>query len=235
MKQTPGLLFLISAALAAAGPAMAQTGFPFQDEGLHYTINWPSGLSLGDATLSAHHTANGWDFEAALDAAVPGFSIQDKFKSSTTAALCSTEFSRDTSQGGKKAKEKTTFDQGKGTAHRSTEYPDNGGGSDFNISPCARDAIAYVYFGRKELGQGRVPPAQEIYFGSAYSVRMEYTGAQTITLGDKKEITDHLMVSVKGPKSDFTVEIFYARDAARTPLLIKIPQAVGTLSMELVR
>ena len=56
-----------------------------------------------------------------------------------------------------------------------------------------------------------------------------------ITVGDKKEVTDHLMVSVKGPKADFTVEIFYARDAARTPLLIKIPQAVGTLSMELVR
>ncbi len=27
------------------------------------------------------------------------------------------------------------------------------------------------------------------------------------------------MVSVKGPKSDFTFEIFFARDAARTPLL----------------
>jgi hypothetical protein len=150
-------------------------------------------------------------------------------------ALCSTELSRDVSQGARKAKEKTTFDQEKGTAHRSTEYPDNGGSSDFNISPCARDAIAYVYFSRKELGQGRVPPAQQIYFGSAYSARMEYTGAQTITVGDKKEVTDHLVVSVKGPKSDFTVEVFYARDAARTPLLIKIPQNVGTLSMELVR
>jgi hypothetical protein len=234
MRHTPGL-FLLAAALAAAAPAVAQTGFPFQDEGLHYTVNWPSGLSLGDATLSAHRTANGWDFEIGLDAAVPGFAIKDKFKASTTVMLCSTELSRDTSQGGKKTKEKTTFDQDKGTAHRATEYPADGGTSDFNISTCARDAIAYVYFGRKELGQGRVPPAQQIYFGSAYSARMEYTGAQTITVGDKKEVTDHLMVSVKGPRADFTVEVFYARDAARTPLLIKIPQAVGTLSMELVR
>jgi hypothetical protein len=225
----------VAAALAAAAPAAAQTGFPFQDEGLHYTVNWPSGLSLGDATLSAHHTANGWDFEIGLDAAVPGFAIQDKFKASTTVGLCSTGLSRDISQGGKKVKEKTAFDQDKGTAHRATEYPADGGTSDFNISPCARDAIAYVYFGRKELGQGRVPPAQQIYFGSAYAVRMEYTGAQTVTVGDKQEVTDHLMVAVKGPKSDFTVEVFYARDAARTPLLIKIPQAVGTLSMELVR
>ena len=233
MRHTPGLFLLMAAAFAA--PAAAQTGFPFQDEGLRYAVNWPSGLSLGDATLSAHHTANGWDFEVGLDAAVPGFAIRDKFKSSATAALCSTELSRDISQGGKNVKEKTTFDQEKGTAHRATEYPANGGTGDLNISPCARDAIAYVYFGRKELGQGRVPAAQQIYFGPAYSARMEYTGAQTITVGDKQEVTDHLMVSVKGPKSDFTVEVFYARDAARTPLLIRIPQPVGTLSMELVR
>jgi hypothetical protein len=235
MKHTPGLFLLAAAAFAAVAPAGAQTGFPFQDEGLHYSVNWPSGLSLGDATLSAHHTANGWDFEVGLDAAIPGFAIRDKFKSSDTVALCSTELGRDISQGGKQVKEKTTFDQEKGTAHRATEYPAGGGTSDFNIPPCARDAIAYVYFGRKELGQGRVPPAQQIYFGSAYTARMEYTGPQTITVGDKQELTDHLIVSVKGPKADFTVEVFYARDAARTPLLIKIPQSVGTLSMELVR
>src|ERR1017187_1921822 len=84
MRHTPGLFLLVSAAFAAAAPAVAQTGFPFQDEGLHYTVNWPSGLSLGDATLSAHHTANGWDFEIGLDAAVPGFAIKDIFKSSAT-------------------------------------------------------------------------------------------------------------------------------------------------------
>jgi hypothetical protein len=166
---------------------------------------------------------------------VPGFAIKDKFRSSATAALCSTELSRDTSQGGKKGKEKTTFDQVKGTARRLTEYPDNGGGSDFSIPACGRDAIAYLYFGRKELGQGRVPPAQQIYFGAAYSARMEYSGAQTITVGDKQEVTDHLVVTVQGPRSNFTVEVFYARDAARTPLLVKIPQPLGTLSMELVR
>jgi hypothetical protein len=75
-----------------------------------------------------------------------------------------------------------------------------------------------------------------VYFGAAYTVQPSYTGAQNITLSDKKtEVTDHLVFAVKGPKSEFSVEVFYARDAARTPLLIKIPQAVGTLSLELVR
>jgi hypothetical protein len=225
------------AATLVLTPASAQSGFPFQtDEALHYTINWTSGLSLGDVRFTAHHTANGWDFDVGLEAAVPGFAIHDLFKSSATAALCSTALSRDISHGGKKVKEKTTFDQAKGTAHRVTELPADGGESDLTIPACAHDAVAFIYFARKELGQGRVPPAQQIFFGSAYSVRMEYTGAQTITLADKKpEVSDHMVASVKGPKSDFTVEINFARDAARTPLLIKIPNTAGPLTVELVR
>ena len=43
-------------------------------EVLHYTINWPSGLSLGEATLRADHTGegtatpSGWEFDLDLDA-----------------------------------------------------------------------------------------------------------------------------------------------------------------------
>jgi hypothetical protein len=171
-----------------------------------------------------------------LDAGVPGFPIKDKYTSSTIAGYCSAELKREILHGGKTTREKTTFDQEKGTAHRVTEFPNDGGFTDLTTGPCGRDAIAFVYFNRKELGQGRVPPAQAVYFGSAYSVKQSYTGAQTITLADKKpEVTDHLVYSVKGPKAEFTVEVYYARDAARTPLLIKIPQTAGTLSMELVR
>jgi hypothetical protein len=143
---------------------------------------------------------------------------------------------RDSIHGSKSAKEKTTFDQDKQTARRQTEYPNDGGYSDMTTGPCGRDAISFLYFARKELGQGRVPPPQVVYFGAPYTVQQSYTGAQNITLADKKpEVTDHLVFTVKGPKADFSVEVNYARDAARTPLLIKIPLAVGTLSMELVR
>jgi hypothetical protein len=48
-------------------------------------------------------------------------------------------------------------------------------------------------------------------------------------------VTDHVLVSIKGPKSDATAEIFFARDAARTPLLVKVPLSLGTVSVELVR
>jgi hypothetical protein len=149
---------------------------------------------------------------------------------------CSKEFQRDTIHNSKSNREKTTFDQEKQTAHRQTEFPSDGGSSDMSTGACGRDAIAFLYFARKELGQGRVPPPQVVYFGGPYTVQQSYTGAQNITLADKKpEVTDHLVFTVKGPKAEFSVEVYYARDAARTPLLIKIPQTVGTLTMELVR
>ncbi|MBZ5620161.1 MAG: DUF3108 domain-containing protein [Acidobacteriia bacterium] len=216
-------------------PLFAQTGFPFHDESLRYSINWPSGLSLGDASFSAHHTDAGWSFDSTLTAGIPGFPISDKYQSSATADLCSLNLDRNINHGGKKTHEKTTLDQQKGTAHRVTVFPQDGGQSDFDIPTCARDALSFIYFARREMGQGRVAPAQKVFFGSAYSVRMEYTGAMTVPVADKPTVTDHVLVYLKGPKADFNIEIFFARDAARTPLLIRVPLSMGTFSMELVR
>ena len=66
----------------------------------------------------------------------------------------------------------------------------------------------YVYYARRELGQGSVPQAQDVYFGGPYSVKMDYTGAQNITVAGKSTVTDHVVVTVKGPKSDFSFEVF---------------------------
>lgn len=217
---------------AAAAPKL--TGFPFQDESLHYSIRWPSGLSLGDVAFTARHATSGWTFDAAIDAGVPGFSISDRYHSVVTPELCSTELERNVSHGAKKTTEKTTFDQRNRTAHRVTVFPE-GGKSDFDLPSCARDALAFVYFARAELGQGRVAPPQQVFLGSAYSVVLRYTGEATIRLDEKPAVTDRVTISVRGPKSDVNVEAYFARDAARTPLVVKLPLSMGTFSMELVR
>ena len=215
-------------ALAAGTP----TGYPFQDETLHYSVNWPSGLSLGDVVLTAHRSGGGWDLQMSLNAGIPGFLVADRFHSVTNADGCALEFDRDISHGSKKTHEKTTFDYSKKVAHRATS---GGGQSDLSISQCARDALALVYYARRELGQGRVPPQQDAFFGAPHSVRMEYTGAQSIPVGDKPETADRVVVYLKGPATDTQFEIFFARDAARTPLSVRVPVSVGTLSMDLVR
>lgn len=222
------LAFFIPTALAIA--AGAQQGFPFTNESLKYSIVYSSGLSLGGASFNAAHSAAGWSFDATLDAAVPGFNVSDMLRGSANDQLCSTEFTRDINNGSKKTREKTTFDEKSGKGHRVTTLPQDGGESTFTIPTCARDALTYVYYARRELGQGRVPHPQEIYYGGSYWTKMDYAGAQNITINKKSILTDHVVVSVKGPKSDFSFEVFYARDAARTPLEIRVPAAAGTLT-----
>ncbi len=233
-------LALLPAALAQtsvktpAPAAPVREGFPFTDETLHYSMNWQSGLSMGDAAMTAHRTGGGWDFSVTVNAGVPGFAIADKYTSSTDTGICSQQLDRDTSHGGKRTNETTTFDQRAGTARRVTLFPASGGKSTYEVPSCARDALAYTYYARIELGQGRVPPPQQVFFGSPYMVRLEYGGAQNITIDQKNTITDKLTVSVRGPKSDSTFEIFFARDPARTPLRVRIPGTLGTFTLELV-
>jgi Protein of unknown function (DUF3108) len=234
------LLVVFSAALLPAGDQL--TGFPFQNETLRYNVNWPGGHSLGDVTLSARQANGGWDFDMTLNVDVPVVPIADHYKSSATGIdLCSTKLERVISHGKKNVTEQTEFDQKSGIADRRTlvpataDKPAGGGKSELKFVGCGRDALTFQYFARREMGQGRVPGAGRIFFGSGYDVTMVYTGAMDIPVAGKPTTTDHVNVSIKGPASDSTLEIFYARDPQRTPLLIKIPVAIGTVSLELVR
>jgi hypothetical protein len=211
----------------------AEPGAPVQDESLAYTINYPSGLSLGEARLISHREKDRWHFEMVLDAGVPGFAVSDRFRSTANPDLCSLEFERETLHGKRRAREKTTFDYAKGTARRVTL--DGGGRTEAKIGACVHDALALVYHVRRELGLGRVPPAQSVFFGAQYRVQLDYTGARMISHNERRAKADRVAVSVKGPASEYHFEIFFALDAARTPLAIKVPLAVGVVSMELVR
>jgi hypothetical protein len=226
------LLLILAAASAFGQPAAPKlTGFPFQDETLRYSILLPTGLTLGEAVFSARKTDSGWSFQTSVEAGVPGFAIKDSYRSVTVGDLCSTELERSFTHRSKQGAETTTFDQQKGKGLRVTTLPPNGGRTEFDIPSCPRDAISFVYFMRREMGQGRVAPADTVFFGAGYSVQLRYTGEVTVKSG----IADRVVGSVKGPGSSFTVEIDFARDAARTPLTIKVPLALGTISAELVR
>ena len=88
-----------------------------------------------------------------------------------------------------------------------------GGKSDIAISSCARDALTFLYYARRELGQGRVPPREDVLFGAPYQVRLEYTGEQTVKIGDQKAEADRVVSTLKGPASEISFEMFFARDA----------------------
>jgi hypothetical protein len=234
-------IFLFFAALrpvAPAAPLTDLTGFPFTNETLNYTVNWPSGLGLGEAHMSAsriHASENSpdqWAFQLTLDAAIPGFAVADRYTATASLDLCSAMFDRDFTHGARKSHERDDFDPHAGVAHRETV---GGGKSDISISQCAHDALTFLYLTRREMGQGRVPQYEKILYGGAYQARLEYTGEQTVKVNDKPSTADRLTVTVKGPASEITFEMFFARDAARTPLVIRVPLSAGMFSMELAR
>ena len=223
--------------LAAAYPGSTASAPKFSNEQLHYSVNWPSGLSLGESQLhssraKAEDGSDRLSLEFTLDAAVPGFQVQDRYKSEATSGLCSILLDRKSLHGKKKAEEKTTFDPEKGTAVRETI---GGGKSDLKTGSCGKDALAYLYFLRLELSQGRLPPSQTVYFGAGYQLRVEFAGTQTIKLGDTPVEADRLKASVKGASTDIDFEVFFLKDAARTPALVRVPLSLGMFSMELVR
>lgn len=222
--------------LAAPGTPVASP--TFDNEQLRYNINWPSGLSLGEAELGsslqkpAADAAPRLHLEFDVDAAVPGFAVTDRYSSEASPDFCSVEFQRKATHGQKKIDEKTTFDKQAGTATRETA---GGGKSELKTSSCGRDALAFLYYVRRELSQGRIPPPQTVFFGGPYEVRLAFAGTQTIRLGDRQVEADRVTTSVKGKASDITFDVFFLKDAARTPALVRVPLALGMFSMELVR
>jgi hypothetical protein len=219
------LLFLLAAITAPA-------------ESLHYTVNWPSGLSLGEATLASDHQNPGkagdlWAFDLDLDASVPGFAVSNHEHSSASADLCSVELDKSDTRGRRQSQERIIFDQQKNLLSRETL---NGGGtSQIPVPACAKDALTFLQFARRELAQGRLVPQQQVVFGSMYQVRFEYTGQQTIKISEHQVEADRILATIKGSSSDLTVEIFFARDAGRTPLMAKVPVSLATFTVELIR
>jgi len=201
-------------------------------EALHFTVNWPSGLSLGEAALSSSPGDSSLSFSFQMDASIPGFAVSESAKSRATAEYCSVELQKQGTRGKRKIDEKTDFDSAKLTATRKTE---GGGKGELSTSSCAKDALTFVYFLRRELANGRLPAQQNIYYGGAYSIRVTFAGTQRIVIGGESVEADKITAAIKGPATEMMADMFFAKDATRTPLLVQVPLTMGKFSMELVR
>lgn len=235
-------LCLVAAPLAAPGAAQAApesgqprlTGFPFTDEDLNYSILWPTGASLGEAHLHARRSGDKWDFSFTLDAGIPGFTVKDSYHSGIVPDFCSTFFDRTSTHGTHMVSEKETIDRERGIATRGA-LSGNGAGNEIAVPSCVKDALAYLFYSRREMGQGRVPAAEDVLLGALHSIRVDYDGAPVIKMNGKDVQTDEVTCTWNTGSSAYTFDVYYARDAARTPLRIDVPFAVGKFSMELVR
>ncbi len=227
------LLTLGLVATSTAATPQALSGFPFADETLRYTISLPGGINLGEGSMRSQKVQSAWSFELSLEAGIPAWMLKDQYNAHSNLDFCSLDFAKQFVHGARKGGEKTAIDRSHATATRTTL--DGGGKSEFSLPDCTKDALTFLYYTRRELGQGRVPAAQQILFGGLYEVALQYGGAQTIQAGGKPVVTDKIVVNLKGAASNRRFEMYFARDAARTPLLIQVPLPLGKISMELVR
>ncbi|MCC7153500.1 MAG: DUF3108 domain-containing protein [Bryobacterales bacterium] len=230
MKAKASRLGLV-VALSLAGQVH---GLP-QNEVLRYSLNWPSGLSLGEVTWSTARPGDapgsGWSSEFVLEAAVPAFPIRDVFRSTADRDLCSVKAEKEVRHGQKRTQEATSFDRAKRTAVRQTK---GGGKTEVRTSGCPRDALTFLNLIRTELAHGRVPPPQTVYFGAPYELTLQYGGAAAVSIAGRNVPADRLLGSIKGPASQTRFELFLSSDAARTPLSARVPLPIGTLTLELV-
>lgn len=201
-----------------------------KSETLRFNVNWPTGLSLGEGQLTSTQSGNGWSFSFNVDAAIPAFRVSESATSTASGDLCSLELTRTGTRGKRQLEETTRFDHSALSGTRTTGK--GGGKTEFRVAACPRDALTYIQYIRRELAAGRLPAPQTVYFGAGYQTRVQYVGTQQIRSGSESVEADKLLAVIKGPATDLTVEIFFARNAARTPLLAQIPVSIGKFAVE---
>jgi hypothetical protein len=201
-------------------------------ESLKYELSWASGLSLGEAILTAAPSEAALLFAFQIDASVPGFALSESAESRATADYCSTLLYKRGARGKRKIDEKTEFDQ-KGM--KATRTTDGGGKGSVSIPACAKDSLTFLHFLRKELAAGRLPAQQKVYYGGEYSVNVKFAGAQKVTIAGEATDSEKITATIKGAASDFTADVFFAKDSVRTPLMVQVPVKAGKLTLELVR
>jgi hypothetical protein len=227
--------FLPWLAIATSFAATPTSHTPIPDESLDYSINWPSGLSLGEAHWKAHNSGTAqvpaWEFGFDVDAHVPAYGLTDSYRSKTSGEYCTDKLTKDQLHGTRKTGETETVDAKTLTATRTAAVGD--GVSNLTVPGCVHDALAFLFFTRRELVSGRIPAPQTILFGNKYEVKLTPLGQQKIRLGDRNYDTDEYGCHVQGPTALLDLNIYFARDTVRTPVLVKIPLAMGAFSVEL--
>jgi hypothetical protein len=201
------------------------------NESLRYSVNWPTGVSLGEAQLTASSSPQHMHFQFNLDAGAPAFTVSDRYSADASGSFCASEFHKSISHGSKKASEQETFDSKTGAVTRGT----GSGQTEMSSGACGKDALTFLYFLRQELSQGRLPSQETVYFGAPYEVRLSSAGTESVKIGGVAVDADRITASVSGPSSRISVELLFLKDRARTLALVKVPLELGTFSMELVK
>jgi hypothetical protein len=214
---------LIAVALSCVAWASAQAGSVPDSELLRYRISYANAINIGEAQISVSRAATGAELTFQATVPIPGFPVAEFARSLVSPEFCTQELEKKAVRGKRHTDEKTTFDVRAGRATRQTTVK-GGGSSTLPITGCARDALAFLFNLRKTLAEGE----STVYYGAPYKVAVK-------KVAQKSRDNDRFDVRISGPSAKWTAELYLARDAARTPVLIRVPLTAGSLVVELAR
>ncbi len=130
------------------------TGFPNTGESLNYSLNWPTGASLGEAHLQAAKSSRRLAVRLFAERLGPRICRLGPLPFAGERRLVLAGAGKaDHARLSASTHEKTVFDYQEGSATRTT-LVEGGGHTDIDINDCAHDGLDYVFFARRELGQG---------------------------------------------------------------------------------
>ena len=226
-------MWLLLACPAVLMAQSASSSWPVLAAGekLEYNLRWPSGITLGEATLKATHTGNQMFLEATVDADIPQYHALYTFSSVTDEQFCSQQFRMVLHEGKRIVNDTFEFDQNNHQVHRVR----NGRSTTASLSDtdCARDPLALIYYFRQQLALGKLPPGASgvLYLGEAYTVHYD-AAAPGPASGSKAPQGELFNIRVDAPNAP-NLEVSIRNDPQRVPISLRIAFSLGTLSADL--
>ena len=209
--------------------------FRFTDESLRYNVNWPSGAEPGRSHLHRAPLRRGLGSGCDRESRRPGFALADKFHSAVDRGALLHRIRARPEPRRPSEPTRRPISISSRQAHRAPRCFRPAAARAISESRPAPATRGVPLLRARRVGPGpRARSAAGVFRAGLFGT-LDYTGPQAIAWAGSPDVTDRIHVTVKGPKADFVFDIFFARDAARTPLRIRVPLAPGVFSLELVR
>jgi hypothetical protein len=200
-----------------------------EGEKLVFEIFWPSGVSMGEATLEAKSIKDNLYFSAVAEVGLPQGRILYKYSSIASPDLCSREFRQSVERPGKFWEEITKFDADTGKATISRD----GRSREVSAAKCSRDPLALLYYYRAQAAAGKKASSETLFLGAPLSLRIEAKGKEQIKIKQTERRGEHYKVAYPSAAGERSLELWLSDSPAQTPIAVRLPLPLATFSAEL--
>jgi hypothetical protein len=228
LQSTSALLLLLMTALLSPPVRAENRPWP-EGEKLVFEIFWPSGVSMGEATLEAKSIKDNLYFWAVAEVGLPQGRILYKYSSIASSDLCSREYRQSVERPGKFWEEITKFDADAGKATVSRD----GRSREVTAAKCSRDPLALLYYYRAQAGVGKSASSETLFLGAPLSLKIEAKGKEQIKIKQTQRRGDHYIIMYPSASGDRSLELWLSDSPAQTPIAVRLPLPLATFSAEL--